>query len=85
MRPRRRERETGACRSPRGVDDRHAGNLRIILCEGSVGDFASSANNHTEICRFIETVPKFKYYDNYVVILKITDLIKQNCDSLEGE
>ena len=48
--------------------------------------FASSglkAKIHAEICRFIETVPKFKYYDNDVVISKITDLIKQNCDSLE--
>ena len=48
--------------------------------------FASSglkANIHAEICRLIETVPKFKYFDNDVFISKITDLIKQNCDSLE--
>ena len=31
-----RETETGACGSPRGVDDRHTGNLRIILCDSSL-------------------------------------------------
>ena len=45
--------------------------------------FASSglkADIHAEICRFIETVPKFKYYENDVVVGKIADLVAQNCD-----
>ena len=29
----KKEMQTGANRSPRGVDDRHTGNLRIILCD----------------------------------------------------
>jgi hypothetical protein len=47
--------------------------------------FASSglkAIIHAEICRFIETVPKFKYYENDVVVGKIADLVAQNCDIL---
>ena len=29
----KKEMQTGANGSPRGVDDRHTGDLRIILCE----------------------------------------------------
>ena len=62
------------------------GNVSSNKVQSVKHKFASSglkAKIHAEICRFIETVPKFKYYDNDVVISKITDLIKQNCDSLE--
>ena len=62
------------------------GNVSSNKVQSVKHKFTSSglkANIHAEICRFIGTVPKFKYYDNDVVIVKITDLIKQNCGSLE--
>jgi hypothetical protein len=70
--------------------------LTLILCgvfisPGSVSpsqvqsvmnDFAIShkASIHDEICRFIRAVPGFGYRDNDVVMEKIIDLIRQNCD-----
>jgi hypothetical protein len=40
------------------------------------------SNIHVEIRRFIETVPKFKYYDNDIIVEKIIDLVTQNSDQL---
>lgn len=64
------------------------GNVSSNKVQSVKQKFASyglKTNIHAEICRFIETVPKFKYLENDVVISKITDLIKQNCDSLGRE
>jgi len=49
-----------------------------------MNDFASSSPKtsiHAEICRFLKTVHQFEYQDNDVVLAKITDLIRRNCDS----
>ena len=42
------------------------------------------SNIHIEIRRFIETVPKFKYYDNDIIVEKIIDLVTQNSDQLSS-
>jgi hypothetical protein len=59
------------------------GNVSSSNVQSVKNQFANSGlkmNIHAEIRRFIETVPKFKYHENDVVLVKITDLIKQNCD-----
>ena len=70
--------------------------LTLILCGvfGSPGNVSSSnvqsvknkfagsslkMHIHAEIRRFIETVPNFNHDENDILV-KITDLIKQNCD-----
>jgi hypothetical protein len=66
---------------------------KVFGCHGDVSrsdvqsimdDFASSSpktNIHDEICSFLGTVHQFEYQDNDVVLAKIIDLIRRNCDS----
>lgn len=61
------------------------GNVLINKVQSVKNKFASSSlkkNIHAEIRRFIETVPKFKYHENDIVVAKIADMIAQNCDLL---
>lgn len=58
------------------------GNVSPSQVQTAMNGFGSGLKTsvHAEISRFIRTVPKFNYYDNDVVLEKIIDLIKQNCD-----
>jgi hypothetical protein len=59
------------------------GNVSSSKVQSVKNEFAGAGpktNIHAEIRRFIETVPKFKYYNNDIVMEKIIDLIAQNCD-----
>lgn len=61
------------------------GNVLINKVQSVKNKFASSGLKktiHAEIRRFIETVPKFKYHENDIVVAKIADMIAQNCDLL---
>jgi hypothetical protein len=63
--------------------DRH-GNVSPSGVQSIMSDFASSnpkTTIHAEICRFLKTAHPFEYQDNDVVLAKIIDLIRQNCDS----
>ena len=65
------------------VFDRH-GNVSPSGVQSIIGDFASSSPKttiHAEICRFLKMAHQFLYQDNDVVLEKIIDLIRQNCDS----
>jgi hypothetical protein len=64
-----------------------SGNVSSSKVQSVKDEFAGSGpktNIHAEIRRFIETVPKFKYYDNDIVVEKIIDLIAQNCELPSG-
>ncbi|KAH9998770.1 hypothetical protein BJV77DRAFT_980342 [Russula vinacea] len=61
---------------------RSSGNVSLNEVQSAMNDFADTrlkASIHTEIGRFIRTVPRFNYHDNDVVMEKIIDLIRQNC------
>ena len=63
------------------VFGRH-GNVSSSSVQSIMNDFASSSPKmsiHTEICNFLNTVHRFEYHDNDVVLTKIIDLIRQNC------
>jgi len=65
----------------------------VFSCHGNVSptgvqsimkDFASSSPRtsiHAEICSFLNTVHEFEFQDKDVVLAKIIDLIRRNCDS----
>ena len=64
------------------------GNVSSSKVQSVMNHFAGSglkSNIHAGICRFIETVPKFKYHDNDIVVEKIIDLVTQNCDLPTGD
>jgi hypothetical protein len=59
------------------------GNVSPSRVRSVMNNFASSSlkkSVHAEISRFIRTVPSFNYHDVDVVMEKVIDLIKQNCD-----
>jgi hypothetical protein len=62
---------------------RSSSNVSPNEVQSAMNDFADTrlkASIHSEISRFIRTVPRFNYHDNDVVMEKIIDLIRQNCD-----
>jgi hypothetical protein len=84
--------ETSCCRVPTilapdqavGISHR----VMAVAVQGAppvMNDFAISSPKtsiRTEICRFLKTVHQFEYQDNDVILTKIIDLIRQNCDSI---
>jgi hypothetical protein len=66
-----------------GVFGRH-GNVSPSGVQSIMNDLAGSSprtNIHAEICSFLNRVNRFEYKDNDVVLTKIIDLIRQNCES----
>jgi hypothetical protein len=66
-----------------GIFDRH-GSVSPSGVQSIMNDFASSSPTtsiHAEISRFLKTVHRFEFQDKDVVLAKIIDLIRQNCDS----
>ncbi|KAF8474332.1 hypothetical protein DFH94DRAFT_695408 [Russula ochroleuca] len=62
---------------------RSSGNVSPSDVQSVMDNFDNSrlkTSIHAEISRFIRTVPRFNYHDNDVVMEKIIDLIRQNCD-----
>jgi hypothetical protein len=62
------------------------GNVSPSGVQSIMDNFASASSSpktsiHEEICRFLKTVHQFKYQDKDVVLAKIIDLIRRNCDS----
>ena len=69
-----------------GVFGAH-GNVSPNVTQSVMNNFASSrlkTNIHNDISSFIRTVPQFQYFDNDVVMTKITDLISRNSDPPPG-
>ena len=59
-------------------DNMSPGEVRSVI-----NNFAGSSSKtsiHAEICHFFKTVHRFEYQENDVVLAKIIDLIRQNCD-----
>ena len=66
-----------------GVFGRH-GNVSASGVQSIIDDLAGSSprtNIHAKICYFLNGVNRFEYKDNDVVLTKIIDLIRQNCES----
>ena len=63
------------------------GNLSPSGIQSVVKNFATSkASIHDEICRFFQTVDRFVEHQDYdVVLAKIIDLIRRNCDSTTND
>ena len=58
------------------------GNLSPSGIQSVVNNFATSKGSiHAEICRFFQAVDRFEHQDYDVVLDKIIDLIRRNCDS----
>jgi hypothetical protein len=63
------------------VFGRH-GNVSPSGVQSIINDFASSRPSiHAEILPFLKTLRQYGYQDRDVVLAKIIDLIRQNCDS----
>ena len=69
------------CRVFRSSSNASPNEVQSVM--NNFADSSLKTSIHSEISRFIRTVAKFNYHDNHdndVIMEKIVDLIRQNCD-----